>query len=394
MSQGKEQPRIRGYFLIGNPIKMIVEGLEMIINDNESKGLNDVSTETGINEANSTEDEPCPYEERKDSTDVMLIKIAEMGAIKGLQFQDQKVQAGIDRLNQYYFDHCFEYTNEPFVDYLKIICTDPNCKRIIDSKGETGTTRFVLKAAKYYRHSQGKKIGARIVELLKKHIFLSMIVSGIVGAIIGWCLSWVLPSKPVIAKNIPQKELTCILDYSQKLVTKNTKDDMLKIYYSDKEVIDPYITSITILNSGDYEIDNEDFKKEFSIDFPDCGRIVNAQVMKWSNHDVLDEVLSKSAFNGTEFVISDLFLNPGESFTISIITENKPSKITYSPRISGISNLTLVNTTADRIEKLKTQRNTFSIVMIVVLSIIVIGISVFLIVTIKGFKRIENRMIK
>ena len=104
-----------------------------------------------------------------------------------------------------------------------------------------------------------KKIG----NWLKNHFIISCIVSGFIGAIIAWGLNWILISPPVKVGNLPQKELTCTLNYSQKLITKNTKDDGFKIMYHDKEVMDPYIFSITISNTGDYAIENEDFKKEF-----------------------------------------------------------------------------------------------------------------------------------
>ena len=69
---------------------------------------------------------------------------------------------------------------------------------------------------------------------------MSMIVSGLIGAAISWGLNWFLPMKPVIAENMPSKELTCILDYSQKLLSQNTNDELLKITYNGIEVIRHY----------------------------------------------------------------------------------------------------------------------------------------------------------
>ena len=63
----------------------------------------------------------------------------------------------------------------------------------------------------------------KIRELLKKYLGVTMIASSIVGALISWGISWVLPSPDVNINNIPQKELTCTLDYSYPmLITKSS----------------------------------------------------------------------------------------------------------------------------------------------------------------------------
>ena len=145
------------------------------------------------------------------------------------------------------------------------------------------------------------------VEFLRKHVIISMVISGFIGALIGWGFNWILPAKPVVADNMPKKELTCVLDYTQKLVSKNAKDDMLKVVYNGVEVTEPYLVSITITNTGDYAIDNEDFKKDFSIDFTGSNRIVIAKVVKSSNQAVWDEILSNSRFEETELIITDFY---------------------------------------------------------------------------------------
>lgn len=234
----------------------------------------------------------------------------------------------------------------------------------------------------------------KIVGFFRKHVIISMVISGLIGAIIGWGLSWILPSKPVVADNMPKKELTCILDYTQKLVSKNSKDDMLKLIYNDVEVTEPHLVSITITNTGNYAIDNEDFKKDFSIDFGGCNRIVTAKVVKSSNKAVWDEILSKSRFEGTELIITDFFLNLNETFTLNIITDKKPNAITYSPRISGVGNLTLVNTTAERIKSITAKRDIFVTIMIIIASVTVIGGTAYLIaerIRFKGLiKKLQN----
>ena len=143
----------------------------------------------------------------------------------------------------------------------------------------------------------------------------------------------------VVASNIPKKELSCILNYGQQLIKKNTQDTDFKILYKDVEVADPYIFSITIHNTGDYAISNDDFKSAFSIDFLDCAQIVSASVFKSTNTVITDEVVNNGRFEGSRFIISDFFLNPDEAFTVHIITDGNPSKIVYSSRIKDVSNL-------------------------------------------------------
>lgn len=235
----------------------------------------------------------------------------------------------------------------------------------------------------------------KIINWLKrnKQKIVIGIVSSIFGTLVSWGWNWIFVSPPVEVSNLPNKELTCTLNYSQKLITKNTKDDGFKIMYNDKEVTDPYIFSITISNTGDYAIENEDFKKEFSIDFTGSEEIIKASIIEARNKDVWDEILENSSINGSELVFSDFFLNPGESFTMSIITNQNPSGIKYNSRIEGVPNLTLVNTRADRIEELRNNRTIFMTVMISVVSIVTIGIVIFLIVDAKRYKKYKKELL-
>ena len=163
--------------------------------------------------------------------------------------------------------------------------------------------------------------------------------------------------------------------------------------YHDKEVMEPYIFSITISNTGDYAIENEDFKKEFSIDFTGSEGIIKASVIEARNKEIWDEILENSSINGSELVFSDFFLNPGESFTLSIITNKNPSGIKYNSRIEGVPNLTLVNTRADRIEELRNNRTIFIAIMISVVSMVTVGIVIFLIVDAKRYKKYKKELL-
>lgn len=171
----------------------------------------------------------------------------------------------------------------------------------------------------------------------------------IVSWFIAWGFGWIVPSSPVNVTGLPQKEISCILNYSYPMITKRTSDSHFQILYDGNAVEDPIFHSITISNTGNYAINNDDFKDHFSINFLGCRRIVNAKITDASNQQLLNEVLEKSSFDGTTITFVDFFLNPGEQFTVNIITDNKPETIRYNARISDISNLTLRNTPKEKI---------------------------------------------
>lgn len=103
----------------------------------------------------------------------------------------------------------------------------------------------------------------RLEDCIKKHIIFSMLLS----AFVGWALCLLLPSKPVSVDSLPPKELTCTLNYSHRLIKKGTSDQKLQILYDGQIVDDPRMFDITITNTGDFAITNDDFKESFIIEF-------------------------------------------------------------------------------------------------------------------------------
>lgn len=229
---------------------------------------------------------------------------------------------------------------------------------------------------------------------LSKECIIKELVFMVIGCIIGWGISWILPAQPVTAKNIPKKELTCTLNYSQKLFTNTNSSMGFKVLYGDKPVEDPYFYSITIKNTGDYAIKNEDFKNDFYIDFVDGTEIIKASVIESSNKYVYDEILQKSNDDSTKIVFSDFFLNPNESFTLSVITDSKASVINYNSRIEGISNLKLINTTAEKIHKNHNRFITFMVVMAILAVVVAVVVVVSHIKYKKREKQFEEKLKK
>ena len=124
-----------------------------------------------------------------------------------------------------------------------------------------------------------KKLVDRINTFSQKYGGI-LTIAGLVLSIGAIAFAVYVSKQAVEARNIPRKELTCILNYSQKLITRNTSDNDFKVFYKDIEISDPYIFSITIQNTGDYAIANDDFKSDFSINMLDCNKIISASVVE------------------------------------------------------------------------------------------------------------------
>jgi len=215
------------------------------------------------------------------------------------------------------------------------------------------------------------------------HTVALEIVKLLLAAIIGWIISFVLPTKPVNASNIQQKELTSTLEYSFRLVEKNVNDSKLQILYDGYPVDDPWLTCISISNSGSYAIIQEDFQHDFNIIFQGSEKVLGARITKTSNRHIFEEIQIKSKIDDDRLIIEDFFLNPGESFSISIITNGKPSKINYDSRISGISELNLIN-------RPKEKEKSFTIVRNVIIAFCVL-LCVGVIVIIYIYQKRESR---
>lgn len=220
-----------------------------------------------------------------------------------------------------------------------------------------------------------KQVKRKIIASVKKHLGITMIVSAVLGAIISWAASWLLPSSPVEVTNLPQKELTCTLDFFSPMVLRRVSDQRLQLVYNGAVVDNPYFYSITINNTGKYAITNADIKENFTIQMIDSKRIIQAQIINASNQAVTDEVLANANYSGTNFAITDFFLNPGESFTVNIITDGKPEYINYHYRIADISQLVLKNSLQERNNQRLHIMISIAIIGVVVIIITIIALS-------------------
>lgn len=179
---------------------------------------------------------------------------------------------------------------------------------------------------------------------------------GIVGLLIGvvslflgvgslFLAIWI-SKQPV---TLPKKELSCITTNSRSLVLMLNSDSNLKLMYGDNEVSNPCITSIVIQNTGSYPIDNSDFMQPFSVIFGDTDKILSINIEDCSNEYIRDEIVQNSTFSSQKLTIDSFMLNPGEMFTIDIISDGGIPNIKFDQRLEGISQLNLVNESSKRV---------------------------------------------
>ena len=126
-------------------------------------------------------------------------------------------------------------------------------------------------------------------------------------------------------------------------------DSNLKLMYGDNEVSNPCITSIVIQNTGSYPIDNSDFMQPFSVIFGDTDKILSINIEDCSNEYIRDEIVQNSTFSSQKLTIDSFMLNPGEMFTIDIISDGGIPNIKFDQRLEGISQLNLVNESSKRV---------------------------------------------
>ncbi len=227
----------------------------------------------------------------------------------------------------------------------------------------------------------------KVCNFLKKYLGLTIIVSAIVGAIFSWAVTWILPSPGVTASDIPQKELTCTLDYFYPMITRKSSDNRLQLLYDGEPVNAPYVYVITVANTGAYAVTNEDFKDTFAINFYGSSQLVYGQVVKSSNDAITEEVSSNTKIDGTVLSVTDFYLNTDESFEIYLIVDGKPDTISYHSRISGISELMLRDAP-------KEKRDIYLHRMMLFVCIGIIALAVFSVYTYIQGKKLEKKYAK
>lgn len=139
-----------------------------------------------------------------------------------------------------------------------------------------------------------------------------------------------------------KKELT-IQESQYNFLTRNEIDGSdvnqhVQVYYDGKEIYDPYVIKVTIKNTGNQEITEEDFRSNnFDICFNPNVILYDASIANAVPSNIREEIILNLEAQNNRLHINPFLLNAGESFTLSLIT-NQETDIFYNFRIAGISN--------------------------------------------------------
>ncbi len=139
-----------------------------------------------------------------------------------------------------------------------------------------------------------------------------------------------------------KKELT-IQESQYNFLTRNeiAESDVnqhIQVYYDGKEIYDPYVIKVTIKNTGNQEITEDDFRSDyFDICFNPNVILYDASIANAVPSNIREEIILNLETQNNRLRINPFLLNVDESFTLSLIT-NQETDIFYNFRIAGISN--------------------------------------------------------
>lgn len=228
----------------------------------------------------------------------------------------------------------------------------------------------------------------RIVDFYNKHSVTFNIVSLLItiGSV---CLAIWISKQPV---TLPQKQLSCITTNSKSLVLMLGNDSNLKLLYGEREVTKPCMTSIVIQNSGAYPITNSDFLKPFSIVFQDEDKILSINITDCSNQYIKEEVIENSRFENQQLTIDNFLLNPGEMFTVDIISDGGIPLIRFDHRLEGISELNLINNPSGQIILTRTENPVSILPFLVLLCLMVVAVIIVMVIVMKKLNKRDTAM--
>ena len=217
----------------------------------------------------------------------------------------------------------------------------------------------------------------KITDFYNKYSVAFNIISFLV-AIGSICLTIWISKQPV---TLPQKELSCITTNSKSLVLMLGNDSNLKLLYGEREVSKPCITSIVIQNTGAYPITNSDFFEILSVNIGDC-----------SNQYIREEVVENSSFSNQKLTIDNFLLNPGEMFTVDIISDGGIPLINFDYRLEGISKLNLINNPSNQIILTRKENPVSILPFLVLLCLIVVAVIIVMVIVMKKLNKRDAAM--
>lgn len=142
------------------------------------------------------------------------------------------------------------------------------------------------------------------------------------------------------------KSLTMIVVSKTPIATNNASQiDGLQFTFDKQPVSNLYITAIDLKNTGSKSIQKVDFDTPIEVKVGASTKILRVKV-----ENVLPKDLNPSAsFDQNSFKIAPLLLNPKDKMRISVISSNDTPSFVPASRISGVSEVVLIdNTTSSR----------------------------------------------
>lgn len=226
----------------------------------------------------------------------------------------------------------------------------------------------------------------QVVAFYNRHSVAFNIVSLLI-AIGSLCFAVWVSKQPV---TLPSKELSCITTSSKSLVLMLNNDKNLKLLYGEREVTKPCITSIIVQNTGAYPITNTDFLQPFSIVFGETDEILSINIGECSNQYIREEIVKNSDFSNQRLNISSFLLNPGEMFTVDIISDGSIPLIRFDQRLEGISKLNLVDNSSKQI--LLVRKTESANILSIIIMFGLIALIIILAIVIKKSDKQEKQM--
>jgi len=113
----------------------------------------------------------------------------------------------------------------------------------------------------------------------------------------------------------------------------------LSIVWRNVVLDTPYLSLVRVANEGGKPVLTKDFEGVFAIHIAEPSEVVNASVTARDPANLVVEIEQDTQ----EFRVKPLLLNPGDSFTVSVLSSKAAPTVDARARIAGVSKIVVVN---------------------------------------------------
>lgn len=171
-----------------------------------------------------------------------------------------------------------------------------------------------------------------MIKKIWKIILTIFTVIGVISSILG-IYSF------ISGKNyIPTKKLTIYEYDTVSLFSKKINKEELDILYKNEKVNNLYMLKYTIKNNGKDEITPSDYVENISLS-GNFGKIIECNIVDSSNNYIKKSITEQTILNDNLITFPNILLNSNDYYTITVITTEIPTDISFNTVISGISNI-------------------------------------------------------